>query len=351
MPAVQCPIDGCAFATDDIEVALAIALLNIHATTHAPAAAGPTHSTRPRAPRLERPRVDCGIEAVVWNNFVRRWALFRSGSDIDDGSAPHQLFECATDHLGDIILKADPAITSKSVDEVLRIMRQFAVIPVATSVLRSELLQLHQAPDEQFRAFAARAQGKAETCSFTTDTRCSCGVLVVTDYTEEMTRDVLLDGIADTDIRRKTLGTAAIHKQPIADIIAMIESKEMARNALPSSSLSAISSFKRSNLLPEVLPKSQTPSLSDKSRRLDCPICMKVFAPFSQGIRGWNSVPHKLFLSATNKLYAMIAIIRVLQPHQTASKTLVMTLLGISPLSHQNKKITRDKTADNKGAL
>jgi hypothetical protein len=35
------------------------------------------------------------------------------------------------------------------------------------------------------------------------------------------------------DIRREVMGTSNILKQPVIDVIAQVESKEMARNALP----------------------------------------------------------------------------------------------------------------------
>ncbi|KAG1655444.1 hypothetical protein GQR58_024538 [Nymphon striatum] len=56
--------------------------------------------------------------------------------------------------------------------EILTVMQSFAVIPVAKGVIRAELMQLQQAPDEQFRPFAARVMGKAETCGFSTSASC-----------------------------------------------------------------------------------------------------------------------------------------------------------------------------------
>ena len=82
-------------------------------------------------------------------------------------------------------------------------MRSLAVIPVATGVLRADLLQVRQEREEPFRAFAARVRGKAETCEF--EAACECGKSV--DYTDNQVRDVLLNGINDPDIRREVLGT------------------------------------------------------------------------------------------------------------------------------------------------
>ena len=144
-------------------------------------------------------------------------------------SAPSQLFQCAENELDGSLLKANPHAASTTLPDLLDAMRSLAVIPVATGVVRTELLQLHQERDEPFRAFTARVRGKAETCAFTTI--CECGKNV--DYTDHVIRDVLLNGTSDPDIRREVLGTTNILQTPVNDVIALVENKEMARNALP----------------------------------------------------------------------------------------------------------------------
>ena len=53
---IQCPFPGCNYEADNDDAQIIVALLNIHAQTHA------TASTRPTAPqpKLDRPRVDMG---------------------------------------------------------------------------------------------------------------------------------------------------------------------------------------------------------------------------------------------------------------------------------------------------
>ena len=97
--------------------------------------------------------------------MVRKLKVQTAGSRIDESSAPAQLFQCAGPELGDRILKAKPDAASDSLPQLLENMRSLAVIPVATGVLRTELLQLRQERDETFRAFTARVRGKAETCA------------------------------------------------------------------------------------------------------------------------------------------------------------------------------------------
>ena len=78
----------------------------------------------------------------VWNVFTRRWQMFRQGSGINKASATAQLFQCASQSLGDSLLKSDAEIVSKPLQDLLFAMRRLAVIPVhvATGVLRSDLM-------------------------------------------------------------------------------------------------------------------------------------------------------------------------------------------------------------------
>ena len=211
MVIVACSVPDCDFQTDDISEPLAIALLTNHGLAHQgtpPTIATPSQTPAPRGPKLERPKIDVGVSIEEWNVFVRRWKVFRSGSGIDDESAPSQLFQCAGATLGDNLLKANHQVASETLENLLSAMRSLAVIPVATCVLRTELLQLHQERDEAFRAFAARVRGKAETCTYSAV--CECGKTV--DYTDHIIRDVLLNGIHDSDIRREVLGIPDILK-------------------------------------------------------------------------------------------------------------------------------------------
>ena len=235
-----------------------------------------------------------------WNIFLRRWEVFKTGSGIDEASAPSQLFQCAGADLGDRLLKTNPRITSEALSAPSAAMRSLAVIPVATCVLRTELLQLHQERDEAFRAFAARVRGKAETCAF--NARCECGKSV--NYTDHVIRDVLLNGLSDSDIRKDVLGTKDILTKPINDVIAFVETKEMARNALPSATLSSISTFKQiAQAQPKPHPESKphqtgTGFLPAQTARLASRYSPK--AP-----RGWNTKPHKVSSTATQHIVGM----------------------------------------------
>ena len=78
-----------------------------------------------------------------------------------------------------------------------------------------------------------------------------------------MIRDVLLQGISDLDIRREVLGRSDSLDTMVNNDIALVESKEMARNALPSANLSSVSSFKQQQSCPPI------PS----NKQATCPDC------------------------------------------------------------------------------
>ena len=108
--------------------------------------------------------------------FTSRWEVFRTGSGIDDESAPSHLFQCAENELGDSLLKANPHAAFNILPDLLAAMRSLAVIPVATGVRSMHLQQGY-------------VGGKAETCAITTKRECGKNV----DYTDHVIRDGLLE--------------------------------------------------------------------------------------------------------------------------------------------------------------
>ena len=286
----KCPL--CNFVTEDAAASVVTALLNIHALSHTP---NQTHTPNPQQPKLERPRIGLGVEEEQWNNFIRKWDAFKIGSAIEECHGSGQLLQCCSDDLSDIVLKSDSRVYERDIETVKSLIKSFAVIPVAIGVRRAELMQMRQAPDEKFRAFAAKTKGKAETCRFRTMIKCDCDKYIEADYTNESVRDVLLAGIADVDIRREALSLPNVQKMSINDVIGFVETREMAIAATPAdNSLSAVSSFKKVRK-DENPAKTLTNRPENRSIQLmTCPTCNKKFPPFKQRRNGtWNTKPFK----------------------------------------------------------
>ena len=132
MPVLNCPIESCAFATPDVDIAGAVAILTIHGSIHQNAPHQPVVPIV-RAPKLERPKIKMNATSEEWNAFHRRWETYRRGSGITDASAAAQLLECTTEELGNITLRAFPGFTTLAREEATRVLKSLAVVPVARS--------------------------------------------------------------------------------------------------------------------------------------------------------------------------------------------------------------------------
>ena len=94
----------------------------------------------PNAPQLIRPRVDRGIRQEIWLFFTCRWDAFKIGSKISSQNASIQLFPCAHDKLGDLMLANDPRLVAKSDEYVAKLMESVAVIKKLQLVLKEQNL-------------------------------------------------------------------------------------------------------------------------------------------------------------------------------------------------------------------
>lgn len=243
MVVIACTIPGCKFKTQDVSELIAIALLGNHTVGHTTSLQNPSSLAPVRGPKLERPTIDTGMSIEEWNIFVRRWEVFKTGSGIDKASAPSQLFQCAGGDLGNRLLKTNPCITSEALSALLAAMHSLAAKPCC-----------NMCPTHRTVTVAPRArQGILGICSQGTresrDLRFQCKVGVQgrasVDYTDHVIRDLLLNGVSDPDNSKDELGMKDILTKLINDVIAFVETEEMARNALPSVSLSSISTISR----------------------------------------------------------------------------------------------------------
>ena len=137
---------------------------------------------------------------------------------------------------------------------------------------------MRQLRDEPFRAFAVRVRGKADICAFTID--CTCGLKI--NYTDHMIRDTLLNGIADDEIRREIFGSANMLTRAVNEIVGLVESKEMARNAVPPTEVTSVSAVQRLHDADRRARRNATPcreshNLPDRSQQSRCPLCQRLF--------------------------------------------------------------------------
>ena len=101
-----------------------------------------------------------------WAAFQIEWRRCKRCTQIDDRDVADQLFQCCERALGRLLLKENPDIIEAGEGSLLAAMKKMAVIKVAISVRRSNLLALKKDHGETFREFFANVCGLAATCNF-----------------------------------------------------------------------------------------------------------------------------------------------------------------------------------------
>ena len=286
---LKCVIPGCqwicqfSFESHPQESLRLVELHMVHAHRQQEA------STAKARTKFVPPSIDIGVDQETWVAFTIRWEQYCKGSGIPQDLQSLQLFQCASETLGNLLLRTNPKITNCSAEVVLEELQRLAVIPTAKGVARADLMKMVQASDERFRRFASRVQGKASICGFSVKHRCECGKDADVDYTCEVIKDVILAGISDEAVRTCVLETDDIEDRSLNEIVAFVERKEEARKKVHiQSSVSAVSSFKRQS--------SQVPShrqQPQESPKIPCPICKKSFRKFN----GRNSKAYECCLN------------------------------------------------------
>ena len=104
MPTISSPIPDCGYSTDNVEAIAAAAQLNIHALIHCQDGSGPG-STKQKPPKIECPVVSRGSTEEEWHTFLKRWNLFKQGTDIPQGQVTTHLWKCCDKDLEDDLFK------------------------------------------------------------------------------------------------------------------------------------------------------------------------------------------------------------------------------------------------------
>ena len=286
MPVLRCPTEGCEWEyTSELGDAQCLEIIKLHFCACSKALPVPA-STPSKAPKINRPMVDVGIDQEEWDLFVIRWKQFRIGSNISDNCASLQLFQCATEGLGRLLLQSDQFIAEGTENDLLAAMESLSVIKVSKGARRAELMKLTQGADESIRTFAAKVQGKAQTCGFVTRGKCKCGEIIDINYTPEVIKDVIMAGISDIEIQTSILEMEDLESKPLNELIGAVERKERARKAYRPIDVAVISGYKKSKNRGSMTYDKHPPP---RSKKIPCPDCKRLFRAFN----GKNSSPFR----------------------------------------------------------
>ena len=204
MPAIPCShAQECDYVTDsEATISEAITLLQMHEKAkheHQISTSNPL-----KADKVRRPTITGGGSSEDWQYFVTRWEEYASATKLADKDKVLQLLECCDEQLRrDLTRAAGGTLSTKPENEVMEAIHKLAVREENTMVARFTLHQMVQEVDEPIRNFGARIKGQANVCKYNTEcSNCDHSI----DYTDEILRDVLVRGLADTEIQLSLLG-------------------------------------------------------------------------------------------------------------------------------------------------
>ncbi|XP_071177635.1 uncharacterized protein [Mytilus edulis] len=223
MPAVQCPIPGCDYVTDDLDAAIVAVLITVHSTTHAP---GPV--TAANVEKVKRPVISTAGTSEEWAYFESRWSDYVEATKIAGRDKVVQLLECCDEQLRkDLTRSAGGSLTNKPVQEVLAAIKKLAVREENTMVARVTLHNMRQDRDEPVRSFCARLRGQAGVCKFFIQCP-TCNTDV--NYTDTIIRDVLARGISDPEIQLDLLGDKN-QDMTLEEVTQFVEAKDSGKRS------------------------------------------------------------------------------------------------------------------------
>ena len=118
-------------------------------------------ATKQKVPKIDRPELKQDISNEEWQSF--EWRRFKRCTEMSRSEVPDQLFQCCERSLARLLLKEDPNIIESGEDALLDAMQKMAVLHVATTVRRTNLMSLRQEHGQTFREYFANVRAAAAT--------------------------------------------------------------------------------------------------------------------------------------------------------------------------------------------
>ena len=285
---ISCQFPDCDHKVSHASEAVALAMFNTHAMSHTQPTAA-TGNNSQKLPPIPRPELALDVSEEDYCSFVVKWSNFKKCTGIAQDSYAEQLFQCCEKNLMKLLIRSQPDIVSKGEDNLMKAMKDLAVVKVATSARRAQLLASKQAPGESIREFYANVRAAAAICKFEVKCNQTCCAAkdYTVDYTEMVIKDVLIGGIYDADIRKDILATADLDKKNDKEVVSLVEAKEIAykawNSANSSSSNNAFSNYKRNSKLDNEVDQSIKKKLAQKGKCSKCSMEISLYKRYQSG--------------------------------------------------------------------
>ena len=216
---IKCQFTGCEVEVSDDSEAIALAMFQSHMLTHSNPVQ--TTSQRQRLPPIPRPEIKQDITEEDWVCINAEWSNFKSCAGISDDQLVNQLYQCCEKSLARLIIREQPDVLTKGEAGLLAAIKRFAVVKIATSVRRTNLLATRQTSGQSIHEFYANIKAAAAVCQFRVKCKQECckDMDSLVDYTANVVKDVLLIGIADEEIRKDILSWEDLDKKSDQEVV------------------------------------------------------------------------------------------------------------------------------------
>lgn len=265
---IDCPVTDCTYTTPEeaSDPALIVQLLKMHDTS------AHTSSTSAKVEKVKRPSISQGGTNEEWIYFVSRWNDYVAATKITGHEKVVQLLECCDEGLRkDLTRSAGGNLTQQTVDDLLINMKKLAVRQENIMVSRFTLHNMQQDHEEPVRAFGARIKGQALTCEFSL--KCG-GCQETVNYTDEVLRDVLSRGIADTEIQLDLLGDQK-QDMSLEEMFKFVEAKESGKRSATRLIQTHNTSAARNSTYTQGKKEIWKPQTGNESEHMLCSYCGK----------------------------------------------------------------------------
>ena len=126
-------------------VATSHAQFSVHALGHLrDCRQAANHALSRQPPPFKRLSIGTCCKPADWANFMAAWERYRIGWDVQPNAAVYEFIECLSEELRTAATHAHPNILTLDLDEVVRLSKSTAVIPVSICVCRREALSCKQ---------------------------------------------------------------------------------------------------------------------------------------------------------------------------------------------------------------
>ena len=245
MTVLTCPRDNCEYHTEDVEIAIAIQILQLHAEGHrVPAQAIPPAVAS--ANNIKRPSIESEISLEKFNYFVSRWTRYKNLSNLTENLQSQLLECCDEDLLLNLHRNHGETLNTMAEEVLIEEIKRLAVRGESTIISRVTLRGMFQDHQEDVRRFATRIKGQATLCNYTVKCH-TCDVDI--SYAEAEIKDQICAGLSDSEIQKDVLALRNQHPT-LEELICYIEDKEAGKRSQSALStpgnISKISEYRKS---------------------------------------------------------------------------------------------------------